>query len=105
MFVEAANHPLRPEADRILNDRGITVVPDILVDAGGVVVSYFEWTQNLYQHQWGMNRDKEELLQVMTSAYRNVRELVEREGAAYREATFMTGAGRGAHVPELRRFI
>jgi len=105
VVVEAANHPLTPEADRILNDRGITVVPDILVNAGGVVVSYFEWTQNLYQHQWGMGRVNEELLQIMTSAYRNVRETVEREGVTYREAAFMIGVGRVAHVSELRGFI
>ena len=105
VVIEAANHPLTPEADRILNDRGITVVPDILVNAGGVVVSYFEWTQNLYQHQWGMDRVNEELLQIMTSAYRNVRETVEREGVTYREAAFMIGVGRVAHVAELRGFI
>ena len=105
VVVEAANHPVTPEADAVLNDRGIHVLPDILVNAGGVVVSYFEWTQNLYQHQWEEIRVNEELSKIMTKAYRNVREMVEREGITYREAAFAIGVGRVAHVARLRGFI
>ena len=105
MVVEAANHPLTPDADEILNDRGIHVLPDILVNAGGVVVSYFEWTQNLYQHQWEESRVNEELNKIMTRAYQSVREMVEREGITYREAAFAIGVGRVAHVTRLRGFI
>ena len=105
IVVEAANHPVTPEADQVLNDRGIPVLPDILVNAGGVVVSYFEWTQNLYQHQWEESRVNEELSKIMTKAYRAVRETVERDGITYREAAFLIGVGRVAHVAELRGFI
>ena len=105
VVVEAANHPLTPEADDILNDRGVHVLPDILVNAGGVVVSYFEWTQNLYQHQWERSRVNEELSKIMTQAYRSVRETVERESITYREAAFAIAVGRVAHVSRLRGFI
>jgi glutamate dehydrogenase (NAD(P)+) len=105
VVVEAANHPLSPEADRIVNDRGIHVLPDILVNAGGVVVSYFEWTQNLYQHQWEESRVNEELSKIITRAYCDVREVVEREGITYREAAFAIGVERVAHVVRLRGFI
>ena len=105
VVVEAANHPLTLEADDILNDRGVQVLPDILVNAGGVVVSYFEWTQNLYQHQWEESRVNEELNKIMTQAYHAVREMVERDGITYREAAFAIGVERVAHVSRLRGFI
>lgn len=105
VVVEAANHPVTPEADRVLNDRGIHVLPDILVNAGGVVVSYFEWSQNLYQQQWEEGRVNDELSRIMTRAYREVRELVEKDGITYREAAFTIAVGRVAHVVELRGFI
>ena len=105
VIAEAANHPITFEADRIINDRGIPVLPDILVNAGGVVVSYFEWTQNLYQHQWEEDRVNEELNKIMTRSYREVREMVERDGISYREAAFSIGVGRVAHVVKLRGFI
>ena len=105
VVVEAANHPVTPEADDELNERGIYVIPDILVNAGGVVVSYFEWTQNLYQHQWEEERVNDELNKIMTRAYEAVREMVERDGITYREAAFTISVGRVAHVAKLRGFI
>ena len=105
MVVEAANHPITPEADAVLNDRGIPVLPDILVNAGGVIVSYFEWSQNLQQHKWDIGEVNQELQKLMSKAYGAVREVVEREGITYRESAFMIGVGRVAHVAKLRGFI
>ena len=105
VVVEAANHPLTFEADEILNDRGVKVLPDILVNAGGVVVSYFEWTQNLYRYQWEESRVNDELNKIMTQAYRAVREKVEQEGITYREAAFAIGVERVAYASRLRGFV
>ena len=105
VVVEAANHPVTPAADAVLADRGVQVLPDILVNAGGVVGSYFEWTQNLYQHQWDEERVNDELDKIMTRAYRDVSELVQRDGISYRDAAFAIGVERVSHIADLRGFI
>ena len=105
VVVEVANHPVTSQADQVFNDRGIPVLPDILVNAGGVVVSYFEWTQNLYQHQWEEERVNSELNGLITRAYGQVSEMVRRDAITYREAAFAIGVGRVAHVARLRGFI
>jgi glutamate dehydrogenase (NAD(P)+) len=73
MIVEGANAPTTPEADEIFQRRGITVVPDILANAGGVTVSYFEWAQNIQQFRWELDRVNGELDRVMRRAYADVR--------------------------------
>lgn len=105
VVVEAANHPVTPEGDAVLNERGVYVLPDILVNAGGVVGSYFEWTQNLYQHKWDEDEVNAELHKIMTSAYRAVWGVVQREGVTFREAAFLLGVGRVHHATELRGFV
>ena len=105
VVVEAANHPVTPEGDAVLNERGVYVLPDILVNAGGVVGSYFEWTQNLYQHKWDEDEVNAELHKIMTSAYRAVWDVVQREGVTFREAAFLLGVGRVRHAAELRGFV
>ncbi len=105
LVVEAANHPLTPEADDILANNGIIVLPDILVNAGGVVVSYFEWTQNLYQYRWSEERVNTELRDVMSTAYKAVKAESRRNKISMREAALIVGISRVARVVEMRGFI
>ncbi len=105
IVLEAANNPVTSEADAILNDRGIKVLPDILVNAGGVIVSYFEWTQNLQEYRWEESRVNEELKRTITSAYSSVRDLASREGLTYRESAFIIAVQRVARAVELRGFV
>ena len=105
LVLEAANHPTTPEADEILEERGITVLPDILVNAGGVIVSYFEWTQNIQEFRWEEQRVNTELHRIITNAYREVRERARQEGITSRRAAFEIGIQRVARVVELRGFV
>ena len=70
-----------------------------------MIVSYFEWTQNLYQHRWTLEEVNGELDTIITRAYREVKETVERRGISYRDAAFLIGVGRVAEVAQLRGFI
>ena len=105
VILEAANHPITIDADAILNDRRIPVLPDILVNGGGVTVSYFEWTQNLQEFHWDEGRVNEELRKVMVAAYDTVRRKACADGITYREAAFEIGVERVANVVKLRGFV
>jgi glutamate dehydrogenase (NAD(P)+) len=105
VVLEAANHPVTFGADKALNERRIIVLPDILVNAGGVTVSYFEWTQNLQEFRWEEDRVNTELKKVMARAYRAVRERVIAQGINYRQAAFDIGVDRVAQAVNLRGFI
>lgn len=102
VVVEAANGPVTPIGDRILTERGITVIPDFLANAGGVVVSYLEWVQNLQQHWWTIEHINNELLQRMQRAYVQVRDLAKKHEIEWRTAAYMISLGRVAEAERLR---
>jgi len=102
VVVEAANSPVTPVSDKILEDRGITVLPDFLVNAGGVVVSYYEWVQNLQQHPWSLEQVNTELKRKMHTAYRSVFKIVEDKGVPWRTAAYTISLGRVAEAERLR---
>ena len=105
IIVEAANGPLTAEAHDTLVARGVTVIPDILANAGGVTVSYFEWTQNIQQFRWDESRVVEELDIVMRRAYRDVAGIARRDEIDMRTAAFVLAIKRVARAAASRRSI
>jgi glutamate dehydrogenase/leucine dehydrogenase len=96
IVAEGANGPTTPEADVILRERGVTVIPDILANAGGVVVSYFEWVQGLQYYFWRESEITARLQELMTRAFNRVWSLANKEGTDLRTAALMEGIGRVA---------
>jgi len=94
IIVEGANGPTTPEADQILNERRILIVPDILANAGGVTVSYFEWAQNIQQFRWDEEKVNLELDKTMSKAYRSVREVANERDIDMRTAAFVLAIQR-----------
>ncbi|MEX0786646.1 MAG: Glu/Leu/Phe/Val dehydrogenase dimerization domain-containing protein [Dehalococcoidia bacterium] len=105
VIVEAANHPLTRDADSALSGDGVTIVPDILANAGGVTVSYFEWVQNIQQFGWEADRVNAELAKIMKNAYREVREVEQAERLTMRNAAYKISVERVAQAIRLRGFV
>jgi glutamate dehydrogenase (NAD(P)+) len=97
-IVEGANGPVTPEADRALMDRGVLVVPDILANAGGVVVSYFEWVQNLNNYYWDIDTVRQRLEEVMVRSFDAVWEYSSTNHVDLRTGAYMLGIQRVADV-------
>ena len=105
LIIEAANHPITPVADAMLRDKGVVIIPDILANAGGVTVSYFEWTQNIQQFQWEESRVNDELNKKMTTAYQQVRDFAEAKEVDLRTAGFSLAVERVANAAHLRGYV
>jgi glutamate dehydrogenase (NAD(P)+) len=103
LIVEGANGPTTPEADRIFNDRGITVVPDILANAGGVTVSYFEWVQNMQHFFWSEQEINQRLEQIINRSYEAVRQkALEKNGTSLRMGAYLLAVARVAESNQVR---
>ena len=102
LVCEAANGPITPDADEVLNRRGIPVTPDILTNAGGVTVSYFEWVQNLYGYYWGEKEVEEKQEVEMMKAFNNIWALKEEYDVTIRQAAYMLSVKKVADVMKLR---
>ncbi|USZ67856.1 Glu/Leu/Phe/Val dehydrogenase [Halorussus salilacus] len=94
VVVEGANGPTTSAADAVLDERDVPVIPDILANAGGVTVSYFEWLQDINRRQWPLERVNEELESMMLSAWDDVRAEVEARGLAWRDAAYVVALER-----------
>ena len=105
VLVEGANSPTTPVADRILREKGVYVIPDVMANAGGVVVSYFEWVQNLQHFRWDEREVNDKLGTVMRRAYREVSARAKEEGLDLREAAFLVGIERVVEAARTRGYV
>ena len=105
MMVEGANSPTTPAADSILNDKGVTIVPDVLANAGGVVVSYFEWVQNLQHFRWSEKQMNERLGEIMRRAFHEVADRAKENDTPIRPTAYELGIERVVEAASTRGYI
>jgi glutamate dehydrogenase (NAD(P)+) len=98
VLCEAANGPVTFEADKILNDRGVVIVPDILANSGGVTVSYFEWVQDIQAYFWSEEDVNDRLRQIMERSYDQVYDFAQSKELTLRQAAHWIGVGRVAEA-------
>lgn len=101
-IIEAANAPTTPGGEEILEKRGVVIVPDILSNAGGVVVSYFEWVQGMSQLFWTEEEVNDRLRRIMTRAFAQVAKLVDEQKLSFRMAAYSVGVGQVAEATRVR---
>ena len=105
VVLEAANYPVTPGGDKVLGDRGVVVIPDVLANAGGVMGSYFEWSQNIQQFTWKEQRFNDELRDRMRIAYAATEAAAEQWSSSLRQAAFAIGIRRVAQAARLRGYV
>ena len=105
IVAELANGPTTPEADNILNDKGIYIIPDFLCNAGGVIVSYFEMVQNAYQFYWDEPMVNDRLDKKITTAFLAVHEMAQAKKADNRVAAYLVAVNRVAEAVRLRGWV
>ncbi|MFO0036248.1 MAG: Glu/Leu/Phe/Val family dehydrogenase [Planctomycetota bacterium] len=99
--IEGANNPVHPLADEVLHERGVVVMPDILANAGGVTVSYFEWVMNRQYYSWDLNRVRQQLDAVLSAAFEDVWQEANTHQVSLRTAAFMIAISRVKRASEL----
>jgi glutamate dehydrogenase (NAD(P)+) len=100
--IEGANGPTTPEGDAVLAEKGVVVLPDILANTGGVIVSYFEWVQDLQFFFWEEDQVRERLQRVITRAYREVWARAQKENVSLREAALLLAVSRVEEATRVR---
>ncbi|MEM0952051.1 MAG: Glu/Leu/Phe/Val dehydrogenase dimerization domain-containing protein [Cyanobacteria bacterium P01_H01_bin.74] len=104
VILECANLPVTPQGEKILEDKGVVILPDVLANAGGVTVSYFEWTQNLQQFQWEAAKVNQELKTKILAAFEKVIHCKETHGLNYRQACYRLAVERVHKASQLRGY-